>query len=82
MPSVCLFIGPAKKTRVPDEETNQITAYHEAGHAMVAMFTKDATPLNKVTIIPRGHSLGLVSLQERPGIGEVRELENGQGKTN
>lgn len=60
-PSVHLFVGPAKKTRVPDEETNQITAYHEAGHALVSMFTKDATPLNKVTIIPRGHSLGLVS---------------------
>jgi len=62
MPNVHLFVGPAKKTRVPDEETNQITAYHEAGHALVAMFTKDATTLNKVTIIPRGHSLGLVSL--------------------
>lgn len=56
-----VLMGPAKKTRVPDEETNQITAYHEAGHALVAMFTKDATTLNKVTIIPRGHSLGLTS---------------------
>ena len=56
-----LCIGPAKKTRVPDEETNQLTAYHEAGHTLVAMFTKDATALNKVTIIPRGGALGHVS---------------------
>ena len=54
--------GPAKKTRVPDEETNQLTAFHEAGHTLVAMFTKDATALNKVTIIPRGGSLGHVSV--------------------
>jgi len=60
--NVCLCEGPAKKSRVPDEETNQLTAYHEAGHTLVAMFTKDATALNKVTIIPRGASLGHVSL--------------------
>jgi len=47
---------------VPDEETNQLTAFHEAGHTLVAMYTKDATALNKVTIIPRGGSLGHVSL--------------------
>jgi len=59
-----LCVGPAKKTRIPDEETNEITAYHEAGHTLVAMFTKDATALNKVTIIPRGHSLGHVSFDD------------------
>lgn len=37
------------------------TAYHEAGHTLVAYFTKDATPLHKVTIVPRGTSLGHVS---------------------
>lgn len=56
-----VLMGPAKKTRVPDEETNVLTAYHEAGHTLVAMFTKDATALNKVTIIPRGGSLGHTS---------------------
>lgn len=53
-----VMMGPAKKTRIPDEETNWITSYHEAGHTLVAFFTKDATPLHKVTIIPRGTSLG------------------------
>lgn len=56
-----VLMGPAKKTRIPDDETNLLTAYHEAGHTLVAMFTKDATSLNKVTIIPRGASLGHTS---------------------
>lgn len=59
---ICLE-GPAKKTRIPDDDTNWLTAYHEAGHTIVAYFTKDATPLHKVTIIPRGMSLGHVSTE-------------------
>jgi ATP-dependent metalloprotease len=42
------------KSRLADEECNKNTAYHEAGHVLVAYFTKDATPLHKVTILPRG----------------------------
>ncbi|KAH9492109.1 ATP-dependent zinc metalloprotease yme1l, partial [Bulinus truncatus] len=53
-----IIMGPERKHRIPDEETNLTTAYHEAGHTLVAYFTKDATPLHKVTIIPRGQSLG------------------------
>jgi ATP-dependent Zn protease len=56
-----VLAGPERKTRIPDEETNVITAYHEGGHAIVAYFTKDSHPLHKVTIIPRGPSLGHVS---------------------
>ena len=56
-------IGPERKHRIPDEETNWVTAFHEAGHTLVAYYTKDATPLHKVTIIPRGQSLGHVSIQ-------------------
>ncbi|ESO02641.1 hypothetical protein HELRODRAFT_65229, partial [Helobdella robusta] len=56
-----VLMGPAKKTKIPDEATNLMTAYHEAGHTLVAYYTKDATPLNKVTIIPRGTSLGHTS---------------------
>ena len=55
-----VLMGPAKKSRVPDEEANRITAYHEGGHTLVAHYTKDAMPLHKVTIIPRGPSLGHV----------------------
>jgi len=53
-------LGPEKKSKIPDEEANTITAYHEGGHAIVAYFTKDSHPLHKVTIMPRGSSLGHV----------------------
>ncbi|KAK7092223.1 ATP-dependent zinc metalloprotease YME1L-like [Littorina saxatilis] len=56
-----VLMGPAKKSKIMDEETNKLTAYHEAGHTLVAFFTKDAIPLHKVTIIPRGMSLGHTS---------------------
>ncbi|CAG9760272.1 unnamed protein product [Ceutorhynchus assimilis] len=53
-----VLMGPERKSRIPDEEANLITAYHEGGHAIVAFYTKDSHPLHKVTIIPRGPSLG------------------------
>ncbi|XP_047038183.1 ATP-dependent zinc metalloprotease YME1L [Helicoverpa zea] len=53
-----VLMGPERRSRLPDEEANTITAYHEGGHAIVAYFTKDSHPLHKVTIIPRGPSLG------------------------
>lgn len=53
-----VLMGPQRRARIPDEEANLITAYHEGGHAIVAFFTKDSHPLHKVTIIPRGPSLG------------------------
>ncbi|KAL5237268.1 hypothetical protein ACI65C_004678 [Semiaphis heraclei] len=53
-----ILMGPEKKSKIPDEEANTITAYHEGGHAIVAYFTKDSHPLHKVTIMPRGSSLG------------------------
>lgn len=53
-----ILMGPERKVRLPDEEANQITAYHEGGHAIVAYFTKYSNPIHKVTIMPRGQSLG------------------------
>lgn len=50
--------GRQKKNRVMEEKERLETAYHEAGHAMVAHFTEGVEPLHKVTIIPRGMSLG------------------------
>jgi cell division protease FtsH len=46
--------GRAKKSRVIDQKEKEITAYHEAGHTFVQAVIKDADPLHKVSIIPRG----------------------------
>jgi cell division protease FtsH len=46
--------GRAKKSRVREKDENKLVAYHEAGHAVVQALIKDADPLHKVTIIPRG----------------------------
>lgn len=43
-----------------DKKNKTITAYHESGHAIVAYYTKDAMPINKATIMPRGPTLGHV----------------------
>ena len=58
--------GRAKKSAVIDERDRKITAYHEAGHALIQALEKDADPLHKVSIIPRGPSAGATfSLPER-----------------
>ena len=46
--------GRAKRSRVVDEQDKRLTAYHEAGHALVQAMVKDGDPLHKVSIIPRG----------------------------
>ncbi len=50
--------GRQKKSRVLELEDRRITSFHESGHALVAHYLSDAEPLHKVTIIPRGMSLG------------------------
>ncbi|XP_015792579.1 ATP-dependent zinc metalloprotease YME1 homolog [Tetranychus urticae] len=57
-----VVMGPERKNKIPDEEANKNTAYHEAGHTLVALYTKGADPLHKVTIVPRGLSLGHTAL--------------------
>jgi cell division protease FtsH len=54
-----VLMGVERKTMVLSDEEKEVTAYHEAGHALVAAFTPEADPLHKVTIIPRGRALGL-----------------------
>ncbi|MDR1596143.1 MAG: ATP-dependent zinc metalloprotease FtsH, partial [Treponema sp.] len=50
--------GLQKKTRVLKPEERKLTAYHEAGHALVAAFTPGSDPVQKISIIPRGYALG------------------------
>jgi cell division protease FtsH len=58
--------GRARKSRVIDEREKEITAYHEAGHALVQLLTPDSDPLHKVSIIPRGEMGGATfSLPEK-----------------
>ncbi|XP_076168366.1 ATP-dependent zinc metalloprotease YME1L [Ptiloglossa arizonensis] len=59
-----VLMGPERRLRGINEEVNCITAFHEAGHALVSYYTKDSVPLHKVTIIPRGPSLGFTSFLE------------------
>jgi cell division protease FtsH len=50
--------GPERKTRVMSEQEKKLTAYHEAGHALVAWAMPELAPVHKLTITPRGRSLG------------------------
>lgn len=51
----------APRSLVQTDEARKLTAYHEGGHALVALYTPSAKPIHKATIIPRGHALGMVS---------------------
>ena len=53
-----VIAGPQKRTRVMDENEKKITAYHEAGHALVAAALPGNDPVHKITILPRGRALG------------------------
>lgn len=54
-----VLAGSEKKSKIISEKDKEITAYHEVGHALVAILTKNCDPLRKVSIIPRGMALGL-----------------------
>ena len=57
-----ILMGMEHRSRVVPEHVRKLTAYHESGHALVALHTPGATPLYKVTIIPRGAAGGLTQL--------------------
>ena len=53
-----VMMGVQRKSMILSDEEKEVTAYHEAGHALVAIKTKGADPVHKITIIPRGRALG------------------------
>lgn len=53
-----IIMGAEARSRIIQEKDKLLTAYHEAGHALVAYFSPSATPLYKITIVPRGMTLG------------------------
>ncbi len=56
-----ILMGPERRSMYISDEQKRITAYHESGHVLVAKFTEGSDPIHKVTIIPRGRSLGLTA---------------------
>jgi len=57
-----VLMGPERKSRVISEKEREVTAYHEGGHALVARAIPEADPVRKITILPRGMTLGVTSL--------------------
>ncbi|KAK8930777.1 hypothetical protein KSP39_PZI016147 [Platanthera zijinensis] len=56
-----IIMGTERKTMYISEESKKLTAYHESGHAIVALNTVGAHPIHKATIMPRGSALGMVT---------------------
>jgi ATP-dependent Zn protease len=56
-----IMMGAERKSHFVTDEAKKMTAYHEGGHALVALLTPGAMPLHKVTVLPRGQALGIVS---------------------
>ena len=54
-----VLMGAERKSMLLSDEEKKVTAYHEAGHALVSFMRKDSDPVHKVTIIPRGMALGV-----------------------
>jgi cell division protease FtsH len=55
-----VMMGSERRSMVMTDEEKKLTAYHEAGHAIVALHCPDSDPIHKATIIPRGRALGMV----------------------
>ncbi|MEC7387722.1 MAG: ATP-dependent zinc metalloprotease FtsH, partial [Pseudomonadota bacterium] len=55
-----VMMGSERRSMVMTDEEKKLTAYHEAGHAVVALHCPDSDPIHKATIIPRGRALGMV----------------------
>lgn len=64
-----VLVGPARKSRVFLPKEREVTAYHEAGHAIIGEVVEGCDPVHKVTVLPRGQALGLTwSLPETDSI--------------
>ena len=71
--------GPQKRTRVMNDHDKRVTAYHEAGHALVAASMRHTDPVTKVTILPRGRALGytmVMPVEDRYSKGRSQLLDS------
>ena len=74
-----VMMGAERRSMVMSDEEKKLTAYHEAGHAIVTINEKAAYPIHKATIIPRGRALGMVmQLPERDEVSQTREQLHAQ----
>ena len=68
-----VLMGAERRSMVMTAKEKELTAYHEAGHALVGIYTPGNDPLHKVTIIPRGRALGVtMNLPERDRYSETK----------
>ncbi len=66
-----VILGTERKSLIMTDEDKRVTAYHEAGHALVALLSEHSDPVHKVTIIPRGMALGVtltMPVEDRYGL--------------
>lgn len=71
------MMGAERRSLAMSEEEKKLTAYHEAGHALVAIHQEHSDPIHKATIIPRGRALGMVMrLPERDQVSMTRGKMN------
>jgi cell division protease FtsH len=68
-----IVMGPERKSKVLSEEDKELTAYHEAGHAVVSFNLSHTDPVQKVTIIPRGRAGGYVMSLPEDRMAQSRE---------
>ncbi|MEO8452047.1 MAG: ATP-dependent zinc metalloprotease FtsH, partial [Gemmatimonadota bacterium] len=69
-----VMLGVERRSLTLTEEDRKLTAYHEAGHTVVSLYTVGSDPIHKVTIVPRGRALGLMSsLPEKDRYNNTKE---------
>jgi len=74
-----VMMGAEKRSMVQTEDDKKLTAYHEAGHAIVSLNESADDPIHKATILPRGRALGMVmTLPERDKYSQTREYMKSQ----
>ncbi len=73
-----VIVGPQKKSRVITDDEKKLTAYHEAGHAIISRAIPDSDPVHQVTIIPRGRAGGFTMTlpREEKYYGTKMEMKN------
>ena len=67
-----VLMGPERRSMIISDNEKRVTAFHEAGHALVGKLMKGSDPVHKVTIIPRGRALGLT--QQLPAGGPAEPV--------